>query len=47
MNIANNDNSCMMNEFDGGDIQVKFRVQDGKLSIEYSTDLGEQFKTCI
>ena len=37
----------MMKDFDGGNIQIKFRSTDGKLSIDYSTDDGYQFKTCI
>jgi hypothetical protein len=36
-----------MNDFEGGHIEVKFKVFDGKLSLDYSTDEGKNFNTCI
>jgi hypothetical protein len=35
----------MLNDFEGGFIEVKYIVIDGKLTIEYST--GGEFKSCI
>jgi hypothetical protein len=36
-----------MNDFEGGILQVKFKVLEGKLSLDYSTDEGKNFNTCI
>jgi hypothetical protein len=44
---AYTDNSCVLNGFEGGNIQVRYRVVDSKLSIDYSTSDGTHFKSCI
>ena len=36
----------MLNDFEGGFIDIKYIVKNGKLSIDYSTD-SKNFKTCI
>jgi hypothetical protein len=35
----------MLNDFQGGYIEIKYTVIDGKLTVDYST--GSGFKNCI
>jgi hypothetical protein len=35
----------MLNDFEGGYIELKFTVVEGKLSLDYNTGVG--FQTCI
>lgn len=47
-NLTKPDNSCIMYDFDGGNIDFIYRVNDKKLSLEYSTDgLKGKFTKCI
>lgn len=36
-----------MNDFDGGSLDIKYRVIDWALQVEYSTDNGRNWETCI
>lgn len=36
--LATKDNHCLLYGFDGGKMDIKFRVSQGALSIEYSLD---------
>jgi len=37
----------MMNDFDGGALDIKYRVIDYALQLEYSTDNGKNWVQCI
>jgi hypothetical protein len=47
MGIALPDNSCMLPEFSGGNIDIKYRVDVNKLYLDYSIDGGKQYQSCI
>jgi hypothetical protein len=36
-----------MNDYQGGSLQIKYRVVDGALQIDYSTNDGSSFTSCI
>jgi len=47
-NLTKPDNSCIMYDFDGGQIDFKYRVVDKKLSLDYSlSGLKGKFTSCI
>lgn len=48
--LATPDNHCILNAYDGGTIDIKFRVIQGKLSVEYNLLADGQdrsYETCI
>jgi len=46
-NLTTPDNNCKMYDFDGGAIDVKFKVDKGKLSIDYALHGESAFTNCI
>jgi len=46
-NLTSPENSCLMNDFDGGSLDIKYRVVDWGLQVDYSTDNGASWVQCI
>jgi hypothetical protein len=46
-NLTMEDNSCMLTAYDGGSIDIKFRVDKTNLYIDYALNGEKTFTNCI
>jgi hypothetical protein len=47
-NLTQDDNSCMMPDYDGGNLNIKYRVDNTALYLDYSlSNERDDYKSCI